>query len=58
MSVQALFNPRGVALCGSTSPGKIGYELLRNIVEGGYADVQVSRRVRNTESFRATGIKR
>ncbi|MBN1178646.1 MAG: acetate--CoA ligase family protein, partial [Anaerolineae bacterium] len=39
MSLQALFNPRGVALCGSTSPGKIGYELLRNMVEGGYADV-------------------
>jgi acetyltransferase len=39
MSLQALFNPRGVALCGSTSPGKIGFELLRNMVEGGYGDV-------------------
>ncbi len=39
MSLQALFEPRGVVLCGSTSPGKIGYELLRNLVDGGFRDV-------------------
>jgi acetyl coenzyme A synthetase (ADP forming)-like protein len=36
MSIHSLFNPRGVAIVGSTSEGKIGYELIRQILDGGY----------------------
>lgn len=35
-----------------------GEELERWYGDAGYLDIQVNRRVRNTESFRATGIKR
>ncbi len=35
-----------------------GEELERWYGDAGYLDIQVTRRVRNTESFRATGIKR
>jgi SAM-dependent methyltransferase/uncharacterized protein YbaR (Trm112 family) len=35
-----------------------GEELERWYADTGYADIQVTRRVRNTESFRATGIRR
>jgi SAM-dependent methyltransferase len=35
-----------------------GEEIERWFVEAGYADIQVSRRVRNTESFRGTGVRR
>lgn len=35
-----------------------GEELERWYAEAGYADIQVSRRVRNNESFRATGTRR
>lgn len=36
----------------------MGEELERWYGDAGYLDMQVTRRVRNTESFRATGIKR
>ena len=36
---QALFEPRAVAVIGSASAGKIGYELIQQLVEGGFADV-------------------
>jgi acyl-CoA synthetase (NDP forming) len=36
MSIDKLFYPRGVAVIGSMSAGKLGYELARQIVEGGY----------------------
>lgn len=39
MSIQNLFTPRGVAVVGSTSEGKLGYELIRQIVRGGFRDV-------------------
>jgi acyl-CoA synthetase (NDP forming) len=39
MSLQSLFYPRGVAVIGSTSEGKIGYELIRQLVDGGYREV-------------------
>lgn len=34
-----LFCPHGVAVVGSTSAGKIGYELIRQILDGGYRNV-------------------
>ena len=39
MSLQSLFYPRGVAVVGSTSEGKLGYELIRQILDGGYQNV-------------------
>lgn len=36
MSVHHFFNPRGVAVVGSMNEGKLGYELLRQIILGGY----------------------
>jgi len=39
LSLGKLFCPRGVAVIGSTSKGKLGYELIRKIVNGGYDDV-------------------
>jgi len=39
MNLQSLFYPQGVAVVGSTSEGKIGYELIRQILEGGYREV-------------------
>lgn len=39
MSLQSLFYPRGVAVVGSASEGKIGYELIRQLVDGGYGQV-------------------
>jgi len=39
LSLGKLFYPRGVAVIGSTSKGKLGYELIRKIVNGGYNDV-------------------
>ncbi|MEA3339430.1 MAG: acetate--CoA ligase family protein [Chloroflexota bacterium] len=36
MSIKSLFYPRGVAVVGSTSEGKIGWELIRKILAGGY----------------------
>jgi acetate---CoA ligase (ADP-forming) len=36
MSIDSFFNPRGVAVVGSTAHGKIGYELVRQIREGGF----------------------
>lgn len=38
-SLDALFCPRGVAVIGSAAPGKIGWELIKQIVDGGYARV-------------------
>lgn len=39
MGIQALFTPRGVAVVGSASEGKIGYALIRQIINGGYRNV-------------------
>jgi acetate---CoA ligase (ADP-forming) len=39
MSIHNLFYPRGVAVVGSTAAGKIGYELIRQIVDGGFEHV-------------------
>lgn len=36
----------------------MGEEIERWYADAGYADIRVSRRVRNTESFRATGVRR
>ena len=35
-----------------------GEELEVWYADAGYADIRVSRRVRNSESFRATGVRR
>jgi len=37
--LSTLFCPRAVALVGSTSEGKLGYELIRQMLDGGYRDV-------------------
>lgn len=39
MSIRSLFYPRGVAVVGSVSEGKLGYELIRQILDGGYRDL-------------------
>ncbi len=39
MSIRSLFEPRGVVVAGSMSQGKLGYELVRQILLGGYANV-------------------
>jgi acetyltransferase len=39
MTLHHLFYPRGVALVGSVAEGKIGFELLRQMLRGGYRDV-------------------
>jgi acetyltransferase len=39
MSIHSLFTPRGVAVVGSSSQGKLGYELIGQMVRGGYRDV-------------------
>jgi acetyl coenzyme A synthetase (ADP forming)-like protein len=39
MNWQAFFYPRGVAIVGSVSEGKIGYEIVRQILDGGYREV-------------------
>ena len=39
MTLHHLFYPRGVALIGSVAEGKIGYELLRQVLAGGYRDL-------------------
>jgi acyl-CoA synthetase (NDP forming) len=38
-AIHKLFCPRGVAVVGSTAEGKIGYELIRQIVDGGFQDI-------------------
>jgi hypothetical protein len=40
-SIDKLFYPRGVAVIGSASEGKLGYELIRQMLDGGYRDVFV-----------------
>ena len=37
--IERLFRPRGVAVVGSASEGKIGYHLIGQILAGGYRDV-------------------
>lgn len=39
MDPQPLFFPRAVAVVGSAAPGKTGYELIRQILAGGFLDV-------------------
>ena len=41
MTLHHLFYPRHVALVGSVSEGKVGFELLRQMLRGGYRDVFV-----------------
>jgi len=36
MTLQSFFTPRGVAVIGSTAEGKIGYELIKQLREGGF----------------------
>ena len=37
MSLQSFFNPKSVAIIGaSRQKGKVGYEILSNMVAGGY----------------------
>jgi acetate---CoA ligase (ADP-forming) len=38
LSLEQLFYPRGVAVVGSMAAGKLGYELARQIVDGGYCE--------------------
>ncbi|MEA3376491.1 MAG: acetate--CoA ligase family protein [Chloroflexota bacterium] len=38
-AIERLFYPRGTAVIGSASEGKLGYELIRQMVEGGYERV-------------------
>ncbi len=37
--IHSLFYPRGVAVIGSTGTGKMGYELIRQVLRGGYTNV-------------------
>ena len=39
MTLHHLFYPRNVALVGSVGEGKVGFELLRQMLRGGYRDV-------------------
>jgi len=39
MTISKLFYPRGVAVFGSMADGKLGFELVRQIVDGGYGSV-------------------
>jgi acetyltransferase len=39
MGLESLFCPRGVAVIGSTSQGKLGYELIRQMLDGGYEHI-------------------
>ena len=39
MTLHNLFYPRGVALIGSVSEGKLGWEVLRKLLDGGYEHV-------------------
>ena len=41
MSLQSFFYPRGVAVIGSASEGRIGHELTRQLLDGGYQEVFV-----------------
>ena len=41
MTLHSLFYPRNVALVGSVAEGKIGFELLRQMLKGGYRDAFV-----------------
>jgi acyl-CoA synthetase (NDP forming) len=37
--LDSLFFPRGVVVVGSTAPGRLGYQLARQLVEGGFQQV-------------------
>jgi acetyltransferase len=39
MTLHSLFYPRGVAVTGSMAEGKLGYELVKQLVEGGAANI-------------------
>ncbi len=41
MTLHHLFYPRAVALVGSVAEGKVGFELLRQMLRGGYSDAFV-----------------
>lgn len=52
---QPLFYPRGVAVVGSATEGKLGYELIRQLVEGGYEPVFAVNPKAQGVSFPAVG---
>ena len=39
MNLNAMFQPRGVAVFGSTSPGKLGYVLINSLLTCGFTKV-------------------
>ena len=39
MQLQELYYPRGVAVCGSVSPGKLGAVLIGRLAEGGFSHI-------------------
>jgi acyl-CoA synthetase (NDP forming) len=39
MALEGLFYPRGVAVIGSATPGKLGYQLIRQLLDGGFEAV-------------------
>ncbi|MGD2147863.1 MAG: acetate--CoA ligase family protein [Anaerolineae bacterium] len=44
-ALERLFYPRGVAVIGSTSEGKLGYELIRQMLDGGYGSDSSAHRI-------------
>jgi acyl-CoA synthetase (NDP forming) len=39
MSLRGLFYPRGVALVGSTTEGKLGYQIIQQLLKGGFTRI-------------------
>ena len=39
MSLEALFEPRGIIVAGSVSPGKLGSVLIDRLLDGGYKNI-------------------
>ena len=56
MGIQQLFCPRGVVLVGSVSEGKLGWQVLRKILDGGYEHVYAVN-PRAQGAFSAPGFK-
>ena len=50
MSIQSLFAPRGVAVVGSASPGKLGYELIGQIVPVTLGDILPEDMIRSMDA--------
>ena len=57
-ALERLFYPRGVVVIGSASKGKLGYELLRQMCDGGYGALEGQRLfVVNPKSEGALGVR-